>query len=178
MQSWNSRKSFLYFLTIMVMVLALALTGCSDDDDDEDEVEAADLENRTFIFDGDPDARFFRPALANLTARLDFGTQDANGDLPFSLSFNDPAGTELRGTATVGSPLSCPTAEAEQNDTDVPVEDFPITITGGVADVPVDLDTDLCEGIDVTFGDGVLFFEKDGVTVEFGLTGGTGSTAE
>jgi hypothetical protein len=176
MQWWNSRKSFLYFLTIMVMVLALALTGCSDDDDDE--VEENDLANRTFVFEADPDARFFRPALANLTASLDFGNVDANGALPFTLSFNDPANTVVSGTATVGSPLSCPTAAAEQNDADVPAEDFPITITGGVADAVVDLDTDLCEGIDVTFGDGVLFFTKDGVTVEFSLSGGTGSTAE
>jgi hypothetical protein len=173
MQSWNSRKSFLYFLTIMVMVLALAVAGCSDDDDDDvQEVRAEDLEARTFIF---PDAGFFDPDLAGLEATLDFEAQDANGDLPFTLSFDDPANTELRGTATVGSPLNCPTDRANQNDAEVP---FPITITAPESEEEITDGEDLCDGTDVVFGDGTLEFTKDGVTIVFDVTGGTGSTAE
>jgi len=177
MQSWNSRKSLLYFLTIMVMVLALAVAGCSDDDDDDvQEVRAEDLEARTFIF---PDAGFFDPDLAGLEATLTFGVEDANGDLPFVLSFDDPASTELAGTATVGSPLNCPADTARQTEGGVEAEvPFPVTITAPESEEEITDGEDLCDGIDVTFGDGTLEFTKDGETVVFDLTGGSGSTAE
>jgi hypothetical protein len=171
MQSWNFRKSFLCFITIMVMVLALAFTGCSDDDDDENEVGAEDLEGRTFDF---PGAVIFDPNLAGLNASLAFGAADGN-EMPFTLTFNDPAGTELSGIATVGSPLNCPAAAAEQEGE---LATFPVTISGGTADVEVAAGDDLCDGIDVTFSDSTLLFTKGDVTVEFPLTGGSGSFAD
>ena len=100
---WNFQKGFLRLTTILLMLLILALMGCSDDDDDDDDVTAGDLAGRTFVF---ADAGFFDPALTGLSARLVFGT--ATGDtMPFTLTLD---GTVLTGTATIGSPLSCPAA--------------------------------------------------------------------
>jgi hypothetical protein len=166
MSPWNFRKRFLRLTTILVMILVLALVGCSDDDDED--ISAGDLAGRTFVF---PDASFFDPALAGLSARLVFGT--ASGDtVPFALTLD---GTVLFGTATVGSPLNCPAAAAEQPAGTAAI--FPVTITGPTGSgLVVNVNGDICNGTDVSLDDDELVFTKDGETVRFSDTGGTGST--
>jgi hypothetical protein len=167
MYPWNFRKRFLRLTAILVMILVLALMGCSDDDDDDD-VTAGDLEGRTFVF---ADAGFFDPALAGLSARLVFGTATGNA-LPFALTLD---GTVLTGTATIGSPLNCPAAAAEQPAGTAAT--FPVTITGpGGSGLVVNQSGDICNGTDVSLDEDELVFRKDGDTVSFPDTGGTGST--
>lgn len=168
MYPWNFRKRFLRLTTILVMLLTLALMGCSSDDDDDD-VTAGDLAGRTFVF---ADAGFFDPALTGLSARIVFGTATGN-TLPFTLTLD---GTVLTGTATIGSPLSCPAAAAEQPAGTVAT--FPVTISNpsNAQTLVVDLNEDLCGGTDVSLDGDELVFSKDGETVRFPDTGGTGST--
>jgi hypothetical protein len=165
---WNFQKGFLRLTTILLMLLILALMGCSDDDDDDDDVTAGDLAGRTFVF---TDAGFFDPALTGLSARLVFGT--ATGDtMPFTLTLD---GTVLTGTATIGSPLSCPAAEAEQPAGTAAT--FPVTITGpGGSGLVLNQNGDVCNGTDVSLDGDDLAFRKGDETVRFPDTGGTGST--
>jgi hypothetical protein len=166
MYPWNFRKGFLRLTTILMMILVLALMGCSDDDDDD--VAAGDLTGRTFVF---PDAGFFDPALTGLSARLVFGAASGN-TLPFALTLD---GTVLTGTATIGSPLNCPAATAEQP-AGTPAA-FPVTITGPTGSgLVLNQNGDVCNGTDVSLDDDELVFTKDGDTVRFADTGGTGST--
>lgn len=168
MYPWNFQKGFLRLTTILLMLLILALMGCSDDDDDDDDVTAGDLAGRTFVF---TDAGFFDPALTGLSARLVFAT--ATGDtMPFALTLD---GTLLTGTATIGSPLSCPAAAAQQPAGTVVA--FPVTITGpGGSGLVLNQNGDFCNGTDVSLDGDDLVFRKGGETVRFPDTGGTGST--
>jgi hypothetical protein len=167
MYPWNFRKRFLHLTTILLMLLILTLMGCSDDDDDDD-VAAGDLAGRTFVF---ADAGFFDPALAGLSARLVFGGATGN-TLPFTLTLD---GTVLTGTATIGSPLSCPAAAAEQPAGTAAT--FPVTITGpGGSGLVLNQNGDVCNGTDVSLDEDELVFRKGDETVRFADTGGTGST--
>ena len=168
MYPWNCRKGFLRLTTILLMLLILALMGCSDDDDDDEDVTAGDLAGRTFVF---TDAGFFDPALTGLSARLVFGAATTDNTLPFSLTLD---GTVLTGTATIGSPLNCPAAAAEQPAGTPAI--FPVTITGPGAGLILDQNADLCNGTDVSLDEDELVFTKGDETVRFADTGGTGST--